>query len=218
MNVDKTIMRDPDRSRESILDAAEYLFATKGYEETSLQEIGQQAGVSRGTPNYFFGTKEQLYGAVLDRVMLAEHEAIARMQSQTATGDSSPEAIFAQGISDYLDFLLTHPHFIHLLEREALNNARFLHERSAYLAVLKEGLGLMQAGVTLANVRPVDPMQLLLSIIALCWFPIAHEQTFLHPLGIETGDTAFWESRKQHIIDLILHGIIVSHTTYWDGV
>src|SRR5690242_16962178 len=133
MSIDKASMRDPERSRESILDAAEYLFATKGYEETSLQEIGQQAGVSRGTPNYFFGSKEQLYGAVLDRVMLAEHEAISQMQSQVIADDVSPEAVFAQGISSYLDFLLSHPHFIGLLEREALNNARFLHERSAYL-------------------------------------------------------------------------------------
>ena len=208
MSIDKASMRDPDRSRESILDAAEYLFATKGYEETSLQEIGQQAGVSRGTPNYFFGTKEQLYGAVLDRVLLAEHEAIGNLQAQFAATDGTPEAIMAQAINSYLDFLLAHPHFIRLVEREALNNARFLQERSAYLAILKEGLALTQAGMSLDTVRKMDPVQLLLSIIALCWFPIAHEQTFLRPLGIEANDTAFWDRRKQHIIDLILHGII----------
>lgn len=114
----------------------------------------------------------------------------------------------AQAINSYLDFLLAHPHFIRLVEREALNNARFLQERSAYLAILKEGLALTQAGMSLDTVRKMDPMQLLLSIIALCWFPVAHEQTFLRPLGIETNDIAFWDRRKQHIIDLILHGII----------
>ena len=50
--------RNPDRTRELILDAAETLFAERGYEETSLADVGERAGVSRGTPGYFFGSKE----------------------------------------------------------------------------------------------------------------------------------------------------------------
>ena len=40
--------RNADRSRELILDAAEKLFADRGYEATSLQDVGTEAGVSRG--------------------------------------------------------------------------------------------------------------------------------------------------------------------------
>ncbi len=65
--------RDPARSREAILGAAEKQFASQGYEQTSLQQIGQAAGVSRGTPGYFFGSKEQLYGEVPDRLFEAEY-------------------------------------------------------------------------------------------------------------------------------------------------
>src|SRR3954471_2780873 len=59
--------RNADRTREAILDAAETLFADHGYESTSLQAVGEAAGISRGTPGYFFGSKEGLYKAVLDR-------------------------------------------------------------------------------------------------------------------------------------------------------
>ena len=116
---DKT--RDPERSREAILDAAEHLFAAKGYEETSLQEIWQHA-VSRGTPNYFFGSKEQLYGAVLDRVFEAEQLSI--IQSLGDTADGEPKDILALAVSSFLDFLLARPTFPRLIEREALQNAR----------------------------------------------------------------------------------------------
>ncbi len=204
---DKGQSRDPERSREVILDAAEQLFAMKGYEATSLQEIGQHAGVSRGTPNYFFGSKEQLYGAVLDRVFEAEQLSV--MQSLSDVADENGEQdILALAISSFLDFLIARPTFLRLIEREALNDARFLKTRSAYLSVFEAGLALVKTELAQKHIRPVDPAQLLLSIIALCWFPLVHKETFLHPLGIQAENPAFWESRKQHIIDLVRYGVI----------
>src|SRR5918911_4763660 len=68
-------VRDAERSREAILAAAERLFAERGYEATTLQEIGAAAGLSRGTPSYFFGSKEQLYMDVLRRAFAVRHQA-----------------------------------------------------------------------------------------------------------------------------------------------
>src|SRR3954452_24766933 len=58
--------RDAARSRRAILDAAEKIFAREGYDAASLARIGETAGVSRGTPSSFFGSKAELYRAVLD--------------------------------------------------------------------------------------------------------------------------------------------------------
>ena len=43
-------IRNPERSRAAILDAAERLFAEQGYDAASLTQVGAAAGVSRGTP------------------------------------------------------------------------------------------------------------------------------------------------------------------------
>ena len=59
--------RDPDRSKDAILTAAENVFASHGYDSTSLADIAVAAKVSRGLPSYFFENKEQLYAAVLTR-------------------------------------------------------------------------------------------------------------------------------------------------------
>src|SRR5260370_7155021 len=56
-----------EASKKAILDAAEALFAEKGYDAASLPEICDLAGVTRGLPNYFFASKEQLYRPVLAR-------------------------------------------------------------------------------------------------------------------------------------------------------
>jgi TetR/AcrR family transcriptional regulator len=71
--------RDAERSREAILDAAERLFSDRGFEGVSLQEIASDAGLSRGAPSYFFGSKDSLYEAVLERVFRERDDAYWRM-------------------------------------------------------------------------------------------------------------------------------------------
>ncbi len=50
--------------RQAILRAAEELFSSKGYRETSMQKIAEKAGVAKGTLYLYFRSKEELYLAV----------------------------------------------------------------------------------------------------------------------------------------------------------
>jgi len=52
-----------------ILDAAEDLFATKGFAETSLRQITSKAEVNLAAVNYHFGSKERLVQAVFERTL-----------------------------------------------------------------------------------------------------------------------------------------------------
>ena len=205
----KNWSRDPVRSREAILEAAEKLFARQGYEQTSLQEIGQEAGVSRGTPGYFFGSKKQLYGEVLDRLFEAEYAAVHTIIQQPLSAETTPAERLAAVVSSFFDFLLTRPTFVQLIEREAINQAHFLRGRSTYLKLMQESAALIGPALVDSSFRPIDPLQLILSITALCWFPLAHTATFLEPFGLDTADPAFWASRKQHVIELVLRGILI---------
>ncbi len=54
-------------TRDRILDAAESLFAKQDYDGTSLREITESAGANLAAVNYHFGTKKELYRAVLAR-------------------------------------------------------------------------------------------------------------------------------------------------------
>src|SRR5215210_270701 len=55
------------RSRRALVDAATTLFAERGYRDTSVQAIGERAGVSRGSIFWHFGSKEGLLWAVVKR-------------------------------------------------------------------------------------------------------------------------------------------------------
>lgn len=54
-----------DNSRETILNCALKLFATKGYEAVSINEIVDMAGITKPTLYYFFGNKEGLFKELL---------------------------------------------------------------------------------------------------------------------------------------------------------
>lgn len=54
--------------RKEILDAAEELFGTKGYEQTTTNDIMHKVGIAKGTLYYHFTSKEEILDALLERM------------------------------------------------------------------------------------------------------------------------------------------------------
>ena len=199
-------LRNADRSRAAILDAAEKLFAEKGYDATSLHDVGTAAGVSRGTPGYFFGSKAELYRAVLDRMFAEVREAVRAGRDRALASAREPESILAGAVSDYFDFLSARPHFVRLIEREALSGGALL-DGAAHLTAGQEALAAISAELGLDDSPSGDAAQLLLSIISLCWFHLIHARTVAPAVGVSVAGSSDLERRKRHVIDLVLHGI-----------
>ena len=199
-------IRDAERSRGAILDAAERLFAEQGYDATSLTQVGAAAGVSRGTPGYFFRTKTELYRAVLDRSLAEVREAVRIGRERALASNESPETILAGAVSDYFDFLSARPYFIRLIEREALSNAP-PPVGVDHLSAGQEALAVISAELGLEDAPSGEAAQLLLSIISLCWFPLIHGRTVAPAVGVSLSDPQELERRKRHVTSLVLHGL-----------
>ena len=197
--------RNPARSRSAILDAAETLFAQKGYEATSLSEVGTAAGLSRATPGYFFGSKSELYEAVLERCFQEVREAVREGRARALASNQTPEAILAGAVSDYFDFLAARPTFVRLIEREALGGGGLLD--ASHLSTGQEALAAISAELGLDDSPSGDAAQLLLSVIALCWFHLIHARTVAPAVGVSLEDAADLERRKRHVVGLVLHGL-----------
>lgn len=90
-------MRDSEATRERILEAAEKLFAAKGFYETAMDEIVETARVSKGGVYFHFPSKEELFFALLDR--LADklqrdvERAIAQRRGALAKIEGALEAV-----------------------------------------------------------------------------------------------------------------------------
>jgi AcrR family transcriptional regulator len=88
--------------REQLLDIGRSLFADKGFDATSVEEIAQRAGVSKPVVYEHFGGKEGLYAVVVDREMRALLDSITgALTSQGPPRELLERAAFA--LLDYVE-------------------------------------------------------------------------------------------------------------------
>jgi AcrR family transcriptional regulator len=199
--------RDAERTKGAVLDAAERLFAEQGYEAASLEAIGRLAGVSRGTPGYFFGAKDALYRAVLARVLTAEAELLLGAQARATAAGGGPEEVLTALVDSFLDFLVARPSFVRLVEREAAAGGATLRAVADETPAVQAGLASLGHYFSGPAFRAAEPAHVLLSLLALCWFPLAHADTFTRGLGLDPNSPAFLPAWKRHVVTLVAGGL-----------
>jgi AcrR family transcriptional regulator len=202
--------RDAERSRRAILAAAERLFAERGFDAASLAEIGEEAGLSRGTPSYFFGSKEELYVAVLEAMAAertAQLEPAFRPLVEWAEATDPPQplrTVLSRAVGGYLEFLRGRPTFVDIVEREALDGGGRLAEIELESTVMEDAFGALRRRARAHGLRNFDVTEVILALIGLGYMPVAHRDTILRRNGLDLDDPAFLRRRRRHIVDVLL--------------
>ncbi len=101
-----------EQTVERVLNAAEALFAERGFEATPLREIARRAGIQQPGLYNYFSSKEALYAAVLDRALVPMADAMDLHMRSTA-----PAEIQATLSGVMTDLLLEHPQMSGLFQR-----------------------------------------------------------------------------------------------------
>lgn len=202
--------RDAERSRRAVLDAAELVFAERGYRASTMAEIGRRAGLSRGSPAFFFGSKDRLYAEVIKRAFAQRQEVLEpalELARAAGLGNAlSREAVRAAldaAVGGYIDFLASRPTFVRLMQWEALTDGERLRSIPHQSSVLEHGLSSLAGGLRKGDGRS-GAAQLLLSFIALCLAPFEHDTTLMPTLGMSAADERFLRERKRHVVRLLL--------------
>ena len=143
---------------------------------------------------------------MLERCFGEVREAVRAGRARALASGQNPDAILAGAVSDYFDFLAARPNFIRLIEREALSGGPQLDE-VAHLSAGQEALAAISAELGLDDSPSGDAAQLLLSIIALCWFHLIHARTVAPAVGVTLEDAEDLERRRRHVVGLVLRGV-----------
>ncbi len=120
--------RDPERSRQNLLEAAEALFVERGFDGCRIDEVAARAGINKRMIYAYFGNKEELYGAVLRRSFERALSDGLRLPPEPSEPRARTEALLRR----YFGYLAAHPGFVRLLSWETLQSG----QRSS--AVLRE--------------------------------------------------------------------------------
>ena len=99
-----------DLYRQHILEAAEEIFAERGFDSAKLQDISKLAGVSMGTIYAIFPGKEDLFRAILEE----RGRQLLQTARDGAQSDSDPRAALDRLIAAYIDYFIDHPNFLRM--------------------------------------------------------------------------------------------------------
>jgi TetR/AcrR family transcriptional regulator len=203
--------RDAERSRTAILEAGERVFAERGYEGASLGDIAELAGVSRATPSYFFGSKEELYVVVLEQVFQERQSAAVlafkplHAWVHDGGGRDALRRAFEHAADGYLKFLLARPAFVRLLQHEDLAGGRRLRvtprERNA-MAVAFDALRQVAHS---SGIGSFDVNDAVLLFVSLTFSPLTQQSTFMAVLGHDLRKRATRRRHVQLVADQLLH-------------
>ena len=163
----------PD-TRTSLLDAAELLFARKGFHSTTIKAIAGAAGVNTALLYYYFPDKQGLYHSVLERAfggLIAEGEA--RGVEQLA-----PEAGIRAFVTLQASYFGAHPNRPHLFVRELIDHgAEHAAGQLTRLAVtlFRRLCDVIERGQASGHFRPdLDPRRAAISTLSqVAWLQVA---------------------------------------------
>ena len=98
MNSPKFSRLTPEQRREQILSAAHALFAERGYDQVSVEDIASAAGVTRGLVHHYFGGRKEVYIALLERIGAQREDQLRQPMGRSA------RARVADSVSRWLDW------------------------------------------------------------------------------------------------------------------
>lgn len=84
-----TTPRKGDLRREAVLDAAEHLLATTGYDAMTISDIADGAGITRGALYFYFGSKQEVITALFARYVDVLHEKSRAAAEDAARGPAA---------------------------------------------------------------------------------------------------------------------------------
>ena len=111
---------DPQKTRERILACATAQFAARGYEGARVDTIARRCGLAKNMLYHYFGSKEGLFIAVLERM----YETLRARQRDFAIRGSDPAEAMRQLVAHTFSALLEHSEAIALLNNENLHKGR----------------------------------------------------------------------------------------------
>ena len=196
---------DAEQSLADILKVATAEFADKGLSGARIDEIAAATRTSKRMIYYHFSGKEGLYLAVLEE----SYRRIREIEMQLRLEDLAPEDALRKLVAFTFDYQHDNEDFIRLVMNENIHRGEYLAQSktiqelnlpaiSAVQTVYQRGV---KAGVFRKNVDPVD---LHMSISALCFFDVANRHTFALIFKRDLTSPAAMRARRDSIVEMIV--------------
>ena len=197
--------RDPERTRQEILDVALSEFARNGYAGARVDEIAARTRTTKRMLYYYFSSKEQLYIAVLERAYSTARDA----ERQLDVDHLEPLSAIRTLAELTFDHHESHQDFISLVAIENIHRAEFIVQSPALAELNTPAVAVIEsilergraAGVFRRDVEAIDVHMM---ISAFCFFRVSNRHTFGALFGVDMLDPARRDRYRQMIGDMVV--------------
>jgi AcrR family transcriptional regulator len=195
----------PDRTRTNILEVATQEFSEKGLAGARVDEIAERTNTSKRMIYYYFESKEGLYRAVLEKV----YEQIRLIESGLDIDALTPSAALRELVQVTFDWHNKHPDFVRLVMNENIHQGEHIGSiagvRSRRQTIVDLLRGLLQRGEKAGEFRRgLDPVDLHMSISALCFYNVSNRHTFSRIFERDMTSNKAVAARRAVVVETIL--------------
>nr|MDT0659469.1 TetR/AcrR family transcriptional regulator [Micromonospora sp. DSM 115978] len=197
--------RDADHTRSEIISVATREFADKGYSGARVDEIAAKTRTTKRMIYYYFGGKQQLYVAVLERAYLR----IRALEQELDVEHLDPAEAIRRLTALTFDHHEAHPDFIRLVSIENIHRAEHIAGSAMLSGLASPALDvlarILERGRADGRFRAgVDPIDIHMVISAFCVFRIANRYTFQAIFERDMLDPARRDHYREMLGDLVL--------------
>lgn len=198
-------IRQPERTRQAILDAATAEFSSRGLGGARIDAIAKRAGTNKRMIYHYFGNKEAMFLAVLENA----YEQIRTMESELHLEDMEPAAAMRKLVHFTFNYFVNNQHFVALLNSENLHRARHVKQSKRVQPInhpLIETLQrVLQRGHEQGIFRDgVDALQLYISIAGVCYFYFSNIHTLSTIFARDLMAPKALKTRETHVVQVIM--------------
>lgn len=204
-NLGRPVGKDSERVRSDLLNAAREHFLSREFKAVSIRRIAETAGVNGAMVNYYFGSKQGLYMAMVE-------ELFQKLEASLGELDKDSALTVADFSNSYCKLLAENPWWPNFFVREVLFSEGETREaiidkfRSVFAPRLLQSI---QAEISAGHFRQdLNPGLTLLSLMAMTIFPFLAKPMVEQILQLSLDETTVGVLAA-HNTQLFLHGVEV---------
>jgi AcrR family transcriptional regulator len=186
-----------------IIDIATEEFVEKGLAGARIDEIAGKA--TKRKIYYYFGGKDELYRAVLQRA----YRRVRESESQVDVESGSAEEALRRLIEHDVHYHSQNPDLVRLVMNENIHRAEHLkripdmpESNSRVIEILQ---AILDRGVAEGAFREgIDPVELHMNMTALAFYNVSNQFTFAHNFGVDMTSPEAIARRARQVADILL--------------
>ncbi|VTZ66172.1 Transcriptional regulator, TetR family [Sinorhizobium medicae] len=195
---------DPQKTKEDILNIATEEFSAFGLSGARVDAIAEKTRTSKRMIYYYFGSKEGLYLAVLEKA----YRKIRSLEADLELADLPPVEALRTLIASTFDHDEKNPDFVRLVSIENIHHASHMKQSSEIgelnLSIVRTIDEILDRGRREGVFRrDIDAIDLHMLISAFCFFRVSNRYTFGTIFHRELSEPNLYNRHKQMIADAV---------------